>query len=202
MDEVDWVSVNIGVSLCSDCASVHRNLGVRITQLKSVMLDNWSKIVLQCHIDCLGNAKANNVWEHSVPEGWAKPAPGADAEQRHNWISAKYQWFGFVEEDRSPPEAVSRLLCAAAEAGDVERAMWCIAHKADVNWRHPEKNLQTPLHISVIYGHRNCTAYLLLNGADLYIEDQHGHTAIHMAGRSPLKHITRMFVERERGELW
>jgi len=202
LEQIDWVSVNIGVSLCSDCASVHRNLGVRITQLKSVMLDNWSQIVLQCHIACLGNEKVNSIWEHSIPEGWAKPDAQSDMEQRENWISAKYQWFGFVEEDRTSKEEVSRALSKAAEDGDVDKAMWCLAHKAEVNWRNPEKNLQTPLHLSVIGGHRNCTAYLLLNGADLYIEDKHGKTAIHMAGQSPLKDITQMFVERERGELW
>jgi len=201
-NEVDWISVNIGVSLCSDCATVHRNLGVRISQLKSVMLDNWSKIVLQCHLQCLGNEKVNSIWENCIPEGWEKPKPNSNMEQRENWIVAKYQWYGFIAEDRSPKEEVSKLLVKAAEEGDVNKAMWCIAHKGEVNWRHPEKNFQTPLHMSVIGGHRNCTAYLLLNGADLYIEDKNGKTAIHMAGQSPLKDITHMFVERERGELW
>lgn len=37
-----WASVNFGVFLCSECAGIHRGLGVHISQVRSVTLDDWT----------------------------------------------------------------------------------------------------------------------------------------------------------------
>ena len=36
-----WASCNLGAFLCQECASIHRSLGVDISRIKSVKLDNW-----------------------------------------------------------------------------------------------------------------------------------------------------------------
>lgn len=35
-----WASVNLGVTLCIHCSGIHRKLGVHLTQVKSLTLDN------------------------------------------------------------------------------------------------------------------------------------------------------------------
>ena len=37
-----WASWNLGVFLCIRCAGIHRNLGVHISRVKSVNLDQWT----------------------------------------------------------------------------------------------------------------------------------------------------------------
>ena len=37
-----WASWNLGVFLCIRCAGIHRNLGVHISKVKSVNLDQWT----------------------------------------------------------------------------------------------------------------------------------------------------------------
>lgn len=37
-----WASVNTGVFLCTQCAGCHRSLGVHISKVLSVQLDDWA----------------------------------------------------------------------------------------------------------------------------------------------------------------
>ena len=39
----DWVSLGFGITICLVCAGDHRALGVHITLVKSLCLDNWTK---------------------------------------------------------------------------------------------------------------------------------------------------------------
>ncbi len=37
-----WASWNLGIFVCIRCAGIHRNLGVHISRVKSVNLDQWT----------------------------------------------------------------------------------------------------------------------------------------------------------------
>lgn len=45
-----WASWNIGVFICIRCAGIHRNLGVHISRVKSVNLDQWTAEQIQVNI--------------------------------------------------------------------------------------------------------------------------------------------------------
>ncbi|AFN83585.1 putative ARF GTPase activating protein [Encephalitozoon romaleae SJ-2008] len=52
-----WVTVTYGFFICTECASKHRELGVRITKVKSTILDTWSLSELR-RVYVSGNSNA------------------------------------------------------------------------------------------------------------------------------------------------
>ncbi|XP_032340344.1 stromal membrane-associated protein 1 isoform X2 [Camelus ferus] len=67
-----WASWNIGVFICIRCAGIHRNLGVHISRVKSVNLDQWTPEQIQCMQD-MGNTKARLLYEAHLPENFRRP---------------------------------------------------------------------------------------------------------------------------------
>ncbi|XP_031145135.1 stromal membrane-associated protein 1-like [Sander lucioperca] len=67
-----WASWNLGVFICIRCAGIHRNLGVHISRVKSVNLDQWTSEQIQS-IQDMGNTNARRLYEANLPEGFRRP---------------------------------------------------------------------------------------------------------------------------------
>ncbi|XP_020557156.1 stromal membrane-associated protein 1 isoform X2 [Oryzias latipes] len=67
-----WASWNLGVFMCIRCAGIHRNLGVHISRVKSVNLDQWTPEQIQSMVD-MGNTRAKHLYEAHLPENFRRP---------------------------------------------------------------------------------------------------------------------------------
>uniref|UniRef100_A0A3B4F563 Stromal membrane-associated protein 1-like n=1 Tax=Pundamilia nyererei TaxID=303518 RepID=A0A3B4F563_9CICH len=67
-----WASWNLGVFICIRCAGIHRNLGVHISRVKSVNLDQWTTEQIQS-IQDMGNTKARRLYEANLPDSFRRP---------------------------------------------------------------------------------------------------------------------------------
>ncbi|KAI1896835.1 hypothetical protein AGOR_G00098950 [Albula goreensis] len=67
-----WASWNLGVFICIRCAGIHRNLGVHISRVKSVNLDQWTPEQIQSVQD-MGNTRARQMYEANLPDNFRRP---------------------------------------------------------------------------------------------------------------------------------
>ncbi|XP_034080011.1 stromal membrane-associated protein 1-like isoform X3 [Gymnodraco acuticeps] len=67
-----WASWNLGVFMCIRCAGIHRNLGVHISRVKSVNLDQWTPEQIQSMVD-MSNRRAKLLYEAHLPENFKRP---------------------------------------------------------------------------------------------------------------------------------
>ncbi|XP_063275007.1 stromal membrane-associated protein 2 [Prinia subflava] len=88
-----WASWNIGVFICIRCAGIHRNLGVHISRVKSVNLDQWTQEQIQC-VQEMGNGKANRLYEAYLPENFRRPQTDQAVE---SFIRDKYEKKKFMD---------------------------------------------------------------------------------------------------------
>ncbi|XWS65508.1 hypothetical protein CRYUN_Cryun05aG0119100 [Craigia yunnanensis] len=92
-----WVSLSLGVFICIKCSGVHRSLGVHISKVLSVKLDEWTDEQVDSLVNLGGNTVANNKYEAFLPDNLKKPRPDSSIEERSNFIKRKYEMLQFLD---------------------------------------------------------------------------------------------------------
>jgi len=91
-----WASINNGVLICTQCAGVHRGLGVDVSFVQSVTLDVWSdENIASFFAHGNNNDMINEMLEHHVPLGILKPNPYSQPAIRETFITHKYKLHAF-----------------------------------------------------------------------------------------------------------
>ncbi|TGJ80629.1 hypothetical protein E0Z10_g8127 [Xylaria hypoxylon] len=134
--KVEWVSINLGITLCIECSGIHRSLGTHISKIRSLTLDNMSFTLDVIELLLIvGNRVSNMVWEAKLDPN-LKPSPQTTREQRLKFITAKYVDRVYVEPistTLSRYATADETLLAAIKRNEIQQVIHALALRANPN---------------------------------------------------------------------
>ena len=76
------MSINLGAILCIECSGKHRGLGVHISKVRSLTLDDLENETFSL-LMCIGNETVNKIYEALAPKeaadgDWKRATPKCD----------------------------------------------------------------------------------------------------------------------------
>ncbi|KAI1289605.1 Arf-GAP with SH3 domain, ANK repeat and PH domain-containing protein 1 [Halotydeus destructor] len=177
-----WLSTNFGVLTCIECSGIHRDLGVHISRIQSLTLDNigTSQLLLA---RLMSNNGFNDVSEAMLRQG-EKPNLNSSMEQRYEYIRAKYVEHKYVF--KSCSGNISDLkndLESAVLTRHLPALLQAFFENADLNWVLPNaKNGETALHFAISHedgSSMHIVDFLVQNSSDLNRLSKDGSTPLH-----------------------
>ncbi|KAJ1839274.1 hypothetical protein LPJ57_010887 [Coemansia sp. RSA 486] len=129
----EWAAINLGVLMCIECSGIHRSLGVHVSKVRSVKLDNWEPELMHI-MQRLGNTNGNRIFEAKSPasDEPQKPTEQSLRDTKQPYILQKYSNRLYIDKPASLEDAEARLIDAVRTA-NMPMALQALAQGASPN---------------------------------------------------------------------
>ncbi|XP_014485335.1 PREDICTED: arf-GAP with SH3 domain, ANK repeat and PH domain-containing protein 2 isoform X4 [Dinoponera quadriceps] len=186
-NDATWLSTNFGIIVCIECSGIHRDLGVHISRIQSLTLDNvgTAQLLLARHMT---NQAFNEVMEATLRHN-LKPSPTSTMEERYEFIRAKYVEKRYVMNTCADERDLLSDLEHAVNNRDLQQLLQVYAENVDLAAPLPTSDVgETALHLAILRemgSSLHIVDFLVQNmptgGIDRTTID--GETALHLSAR-------------------
>ncbi|XP_021931244.1 arfGAP with SH3 domain, ANK repeat and PH domain-containing protein isoform X2 [Zootermopsis nevadensis] len=156
-NDATWLSTNFGIIVCIECSGIHRDLGVHISRIQSLTLDNvgTSQLLLARHMT---NNAFNDIMEYMLHVSKLTPAvhvtklsPNSTMEERYEFIRAKYVEKKFASHTCSDERDLLSDLEHAVNNKNLYHLLQVFAEGVDLSAPLPTSDIgETALHLAVV----------------------------------------------------
>ncbi|XP_012135488.1 arfGAP domain of ASAP isoform X3 [Megachile rotundata] len=186
-NDATWLSTNFGIIVCIECSGIHRDLGVHISRIQSLTLDNVGTAQLLLARN-MTNQAFNEVMEATLHHNH-KPTPTSTMEERYDFIRAKYVDKRYVMNTCADERDLLSDLEHAVNNRDLQQLLQVYAENVDLAAPLPTSDVgETALHLAILREMGNSlhiVDFLVQNmstgGIDRTTID--GETALHLCAR-------------------
>ncbi|XP_063220223.1 arfGAP with SH3 domain, ANK repeat and PH domain-containing protein isoform X2 [Bacillus rossius redtenbacheri] len=148
LNDATWLSTNFGIIVCIECSGIHRDLGVHISRIQSLTLDNVGTSQL-----LLARFMTNNLF-NEVMEATLQPSlklsPSSTMDERYDFIRAKYVQKRFVQQTCEDEHDLLSDLEHAVNNKDLHQLLQVFAEGVNLDLPLPTSDIgETALHLAV-----------------------------------------------------
>ncbi|KAG8183532.1 hypothetical protein JTE90_003879 [Oedothorax gibbosus] len=181
-----WLSTNFGILMCIECSGIHRDLGVHISRIQSLTLDNigTSQLLLA---RVMSNTGFNDIVEANLSQA-RKLTPQSSMEERYEFIRSKYVDRKFATRKTSDETSLITYLENAVTSKNVYQLLQAFVEGVDLTSVLPSSAIgETSLHVAVSQEDGNTlhiVDFLVQNSPSLDKQTKDGSTALHLCSQS------------------
>ena len=192
-----WLNTNWLTLNCIECSGIHRNLGIQISKIRSLQLDNISEeyIELLCTIK---QDLINSVLEEELPNNIVKPNSTTSRELKEKFIIEKYKEKRFIK--NSEIENVELVIFEAIQNNEIIKIYKLLkTNDIDINklYKINEEEYGFVHHCAKL-GKLTLIKLFYVLGADLNKKDSKGLKPIEYAEKNEQKEVKEYLETKEK----
>lgn len=182
--DATWLSCNMGILVCIECSGIHRELGVHISRIFSLNLDNIG-ISLLLLAKNMSNHSFNLVYEANLDPN-EKINSSSSMEERCLFIKSKYLKRKFVNHLSGDNEILKQSLEHAILNKNIYQVLQCHAENSQsINWSLPsqQNSKDNALHLAINHEDNSSlhlVDFLIQNSANINYQNADGNTSLHL----------------------
>ena len=192
-----WLNINWLSIICMECSSIHRGLGVQISKIRSLELDNIINEYIEL-LQLIKQNEINSILEEKLLEN-EKPKYNSSREEKECFIINKYSKKKYINnENQNKVETIINIFKSIEKNNLFNIFKLIKLNSIDINKLYTINNEEMGfIHYCVKYDNIYCLKLLYILGADINLLDYKGQKAINLADKNKQIYFIKYLMEKE-----